>query len=890
MSIELTIMNFCVKFIFFSILICGSLALYEDQVGKFDWKKSYVGRVKYSHINSNGRDSSKLFVATENGVVAALNLHDGSIKWRRVLELAEYGVIHAFSVGSEVVTLSGSGPYLLRGWNLNSGILSYEWNIPVSEHSDIKWTMDENNLYQVRFLQNLLEVTSYNIKTGNPAGFTSTISAPWLDASSKCLLDEGTIICISENGIVTSRCLSSNALSSAKIPLSEKPLALTPIPSPYPSALMTTDSGKRMAVVVSEGSLLFLEIPMNAAAAVRKSSAGPILIQASFSDGDYELSGMILSSKHSLQEKKKTDRAQLPEGLFSSFECISDDPNLSCYFTLVGEDDSLILLNQGKVSWVREEALANIVAVEMIDLPVSDEEAAIEKEFANKEGGIVGMLYRRIHSQCLQIVNAVISILGLKEHRNQSREDLVKDQFGLHKLIIIVTKVAKIYGIENVDGDIIWQHHLKDVKLFSALESPYVPLFVQRTSRHLPYPAICTLLFEQKGTENTALYAFNPISGQALFGGLNVYNFHVKQTLLLPKENDEFIKSLLLITDDDKVEAFPPETIQEALDFHQDLFVYTSDVETGDLNGFSLVKSNQKLHAIRVWNVQLNAPVTSIAQKNKAERVHSQGRVLADRSVLYKYINPHLVAVATHTIDPVHKNMITVYLIDTVSGAVIFNAAHKRAMPPVHMVNSENWIVYSYFNDKARRTEMISLDLYEGKSMRNSTEFSSLTYLVEPIIERQAYIFPHNIMAMKETITEKGITNKHILVGVSTGSVVEIPWALLDPHRSNDVREEGVLPYTPDLTLPQEATLTYNHSLPHITGIHTSPAGLESTSLVLVYGLDLFYTRVAPSKTFDVLKDDFEYWLITAVLTGLISAAYITKKLASHKALKQAWK
>jgi hypothetical protein len=47
---------------------------------------------------------------------------------------------------------------------------------------------------------------------------------------------------------------------------------------------------------------------------------------------------------------------------------------------------------------------------------------------------------------------------------------------------------------------------------------------------------------------------------------------------------------------------------------------------------------------------------------------------------------------------------------------------------------------------------------------------------------------------------------------------------------------------------------------------------------------------VAPSKTFDVLKDDFEYWLITAVLGGLGLAAYITKRLSSRKALKQAWK
>lgn len=40
----------------------------------------------------------------------------------------------------------------------------------------------------------------------------------------------------------------------------------------------------------------------------------------------------------------------------------------------------------GSILWVREEALASVVAVELIDLPVSDIEVAIEKEFNVKEG------------------------------------------------------------------------------------------------------------------------------------------------------------------------------------------------------------------------------------------------------------------------------------------------------------------------------------------------------------------------------------------------------------------------------------------------------------------------------------------------------------------------
>jgi hypothetical protein len=70
----------------------------------------------------------------------------------------------------------------------------------------------------------------------------------------------------------------------------------------------------------------------------------------------------------------------------------------------------------------------------------------------------------------------------------------------------------------------------------------------------------------------------------------------------------------------------------------------------------------------------------------------------------------------------------------------------------------------------------------------------------------------------------------------------------------------------------------------------TSPSGLESTCLVFVYGLDLYGTRVTPSKGFDMIKDDFDYLMIAAVIAGLILASGVTRKLAQRKALSMAWK
>ena len=50
-------------------------------------------------------------------------------------------------------------------------------------------------------------------------------------------------------------------------------------------------------------------------------------------------------------------------------------------------------------------------------------------------------------------------------------------------------------------------------------------------------------------------------------------------------------------------------------------------------------------------------------------------------------------------------------------------------------------------------------------------------------------------------------------------------------------REEGTLPYIPELPVHTEGIINYNQSLFQTRGIYTAPTGLESTSLVIVYGL-----------------------------------------------------
>lgn len=132
---------------------------------------------------------------------------------------------------------------------------------------------------------------------------------------------------------------------------------------------------------------------------------------------------------------------------------------------------------------------------------------------------------------------------------------------------------------------------------------------------------------------------------------------------------------------------------------------------------------------------------------------------------------------------PKFADVLNVHLIDVVSGGIVSTITHRRVRGPVNIIHSENWLVYTYYNEKVRRTELstfppivthqsefisqlfftAAVELYEGNTQANSTVWTSFDAPPLPAVEQQSYIIPSNVVALQETITEKGITHKHIL-------------------------------------------------------------------------------------------------------------------------------
>ncbi|XP_063487781.1 ER membrane protein complex subunit 1 isoform X31 [Symphalangus syndactylus] len=907
-------------------LLIPVAAVYEDQVGKFDWRQQYVGKLKFASLEFSP-GSKKLIVATEKNVIAALNSRTGEILWRHVDKGSAEGAVDAMLLhGQDVITVSNGGR-IMRSWETNIGGLNWEITLDSGSFQALglvglqesvryiavlkKTTLALHHLSSghLKWVEHLPEsdsihyqmvysygsgvvwalgvvpfshvnIVKFNVEDGEIVQQVR-VSTPWLQhLSGACgVVDEAVLVCpdpssrsLQTLALETEWELRQIALQSLDLEFGSgfQPRVLPTQPNPVDASraqfFLHLSPSHYALLQYHYGTLSLLKnFPQTALVSFATTGEKTVAaVMACRNEVDslacfnqtYTINLYLVETGRRLLDTTITfsleQSGTRPERLYIQVFLKKDDS--VGYRALVQTEDHLLLFLQqlGKVVlWSREESLAEVVCLEMVDLPLTGAQAELEGEFGKKADGLLGMFLKRLSSQLI-LLQAWTSHLwkmfyDARKPRSQIKNEinidtLARDEFNLQKMMVMVTASGKESGMSS-------------------------------------------------------LYVFNPIFGKWSQVAPPVLKRPILQSLLLPVMDQDYAKVLLLIDDEYKVTAFPAtrNVLRQLHELAPSIFFYLVDAEQGRLCGYRLRKD---LTTELSWELTIPPEVQRIVKvkgKRGSEHVHSQGRVMGDRSVLYKSLNPNLLAVVTESTDAHHeRTFIGIFLIDGVTGRIIHSSVQKKAKGPVHIVHSENWVVYQYWNTKARRNEFTVLELYEGTEQYNATAFSSLDRPQLPQVLQQSYIFPSSISAMEATITERGITSRHLLIGLPSGAILSLPKALLDPRRpeipTEQSREENLIPYSPDVQIHAERFINYNQTVSRMRGIYTAPSGLESTCLVVAYGLDIYQTRVYPSKQFDVLKDDYDYVLISSVLFGLVFATMITKRLAQVKLLNRAWR
>ncbi|KAL2314018.1 hypothetical protein POMI540_2344 [Schizosaccharomyces pombe] len=321
------------------------------------------------------------------------------------------------------------------------------------------------------------------------------------------------------------------------------------------------------------------------------------------------------------------------------------------------------------------------------------------------------------------------------------------------------------------------------------------------------------------------------------------------------------------------------------------IFVYTSETK---VEGFS-ISADLTMDVQWSYNLAEGEIVIASIRRNPHEIVASFGRVLQNREVMYKYLNPNLFALFSKC-----KNDLVVYVMDSVTGSIVYQNKHQGIIlfDKVYGVFSENWLVYSYQSDVPNlSTKIISVELFEGSHSNekiDSNEIYSRHNDYRPYAFTKAYIFDREITALGVTNTPQGITSRDVLLGLSSNQVAMIPQALLSPMRpvlrpNEKANDASFIPYEPIIPLNDDMVLSYNKRVYGVSQITSGITNFESTTLVLSTGLDVFFTRTAPSMPYDMLSSHFDKKQLMLTTFGILLAVLLTKPLVKKKQLNTKW-
>ncbi|KAG6916080.1 hypothetical protein DXG01_008554 [Tephrocybe rancida] len=640
--------------------------------------------------------------------------------------------------------------------------------------------------------------------------------------------------------------------------------------------------------------------------------------------------------------------------------------------TSTGAVQSWELASKSTEKWTREEALAAIVLSEFVQLPEGQLEGAVGSrgdgenyparlwrhagDAKNFPQYLSGFVRRFLTGSYASTTSAPLT---------SAEETPSRDAFGFCQIIIAATVQGKIFGLDSSTGRVVWSRVLGlgwaaevgasvvPIKMFvlgvddaisdQKIKGPEVVIVAQRRADNTLVDTVIFHIDALTGAAAPSAIMSNADIPQedlnGLLQGFDIVPGPVVEAYLLSPpisssaSHKEYATSILLLDEFLQIYLYPstPQTRATLQKLRPSLhFPLRTNADGGTrVMGHSIGphhagEQSAEAHdgergfvAHATWTLGLppDEVVKTMIPQTQGP-VASLGKVLGNRTTLYKYLNPRLfvllTAPAPATAAANRGRNCGLYVVDGVKGSVVYQAS----LPALSIENAgkeacdvkamlvENWLVYHYYDPEwadaglSKGWKVVSVELYEGTGLDEKTSSSDMSSFADDSVNiiayEQAFLVSHAITALSPTSTKFGMSVKDLIVASRAHQIGSIQRHLLNPRRPHgkvtaQEQEEFLVSYEPLLLSDPRRVLSHNYEVANIQRIVTSPTLLESTSLVFAYGLDMFLTRVAPSNTFDVLSENFNKAQLVLTVTGLALAIIFTKPMVQRKRLREKW-
>ncbi|KAL4821109.1 hypothetical protein BDW67DRAFT_152078 [Aspergillus spinulosporus] len=515
---------------------------------------------------------------------------------------------------------------------------------------------------------------------------------------------------------------------------------------------------------------------------------------------------------------------------------------------IVLESGDWKLIQNGAVGWTRPEALSGALAASWADVD-SQQDLAHQLEVEGHESLLKAYTHRvKRHLKDLEHLPNWLKELPKRVITSILADEVSNlDSFGVSKPVIIATKNGRVYALDSGNhGKVAWSVKAAETDTWNVKSIQTQP----------------------------GLATVHVADGSSIT--LNVTTGHITHT--------------------------SPATDKLSSEANASPNVYTVTQEDGRILGWSSKDSR-----VPVWTFQ-PAPGEKIIRATARpphDPVASIGKVLGNRSVLYKYLTPNAALITA-----VGEDSATFYLLDGVTGRILHTSTHKGVdtAQPIASAMSENWFAYSFYAEGTDPSEpkgyqLVISEMYESPipndrgPLGSASNYSSIADLPLPHVISQSFIISEPISYMAVTQTRQGITTRQLLATLpESNAIIGIPRPVLDPRRpvgrdpTPAEAEEGLMKYAPFLDFDGRWYLTHARQVAGINTVLSAPTLLESTSLIFGFGNDIFATRATPSQAFDILGKGFSKLQLLLTIVALAIGVSMLAPMARKKKNDTLWK
>ncbi|KAF7552741.1 hypothetical protein G7046_g7319 [Stylonectria norvegica] len=571
---------------------------------------------------------------------------------------------------------------------------------------------------------------------------------------------------------------------------------------------------------------------------------------------------------------------------------------------IVSKADDWVLVRNGAAAWTRPEGLTGAIAAVWADIPASENLAKVLEQEAhtNPLSAYIHRVNR--HIEDLQYLPDYLANIperlfnGIYGGETVSKkEGLQHDSFGFNKIIVLATRRGSVYGVSTGNGGaVVWAKSLfpqtageyLDVKgLFAKDDQGVVTL---RGSKG-EYAVI-------KSTSGDIIEVMPPGSLPA-----------VSSTVVVDSPSGKWL--LPLGVNGEAGNSIPAGWIPEQT------IVVRGEGEV--IKGLKFVSEGDKAVEKEIWQLKLlpGQKIADVAKPPAHNPIASIGRVLGDRRVNYKYLNTNTIVVAVANEAESH---LSIQLVDTISGQILSSQSYSGvdSTKAISCTTAENWYACSFFGSYAldddssksiKGYQIVVSDLYESPSpndrgpLGDAANFSSLHPVDAPTgpplphVVSQAFVISQPLTTLTVTQTRQGIANLQVLAYLpEANSIVGVARQFLDPRRpvgrdptAPEMEAEGLNKYYPALEIDPRTVVSHQLNIIGVKGILAAPAIVESTSLVVAYGVDVFGTRVAPSGVFDILGKGFNKVTLVGTVVALFGGVMFLSPMVRRKQINARW-